>query len=131
MPLSTAPSSSFTMTLANTSDADLGAPHVKGTYVYVRPHRHTYGNYMYTVAQVDSSDIRCRCIGKIIPRDLSHVASGLYIMAVTRPWVTCRYYIIPLFRRRPTALYKPYKRKVKEREGSIIHSCSVRTGMKS
>ena len=26
MPLSTAPSSSFTMTLANTSDADLGAP---------------------------------------------------------------------------------------------------------
>jgi len=34
---------------------------------------------------VDSSDSKYRCIGKIIARDLSLVASWLYRMAVTRP----------------------------------------------
>jgi len=37
-------------------------------------------------------------------------------MVVTRTWVTCRRYIIPLFRRRPPGLHTPYKRKVKEWE---------------
>jgi len=44
------------------------------------------------------------------------VASWLYRVAVTRIWVTCRRYSIPLFRRRPPGLYKPYNRKGKERE---------------
>jgi hypothetical protein len=57
----------------------------KGTYACVRPHRYTYGIYWNTVANVDASDIRCRCIGKIIARDLTLVASRLYRMAVTRP----------------------------------------------
>ena len=57
----------------------------KGTYACVRPHRYTYGNYRNTVANVDASDSRCRCIGKIIARDLRLVASRLYTMAVTRP----------------------------------------------
>jgi len=55
----------------------------KGTYACVRPHRYTYGNYRNTVANVDTSDSRCRCIGKIIARDLRLVASRLYRMAVT------------------------------------------------
>jgi len=58
----------------------------KGTYACVRPHRYTYGNYRNTVANVDASDSMCRCIGKIIARDLRLVASRLYRMAVTRPW---------------------------------------------
>jgi hypothetical protein len=57
----------------------------KGTYACVRPHRYTYGNYRNTVANVDASDSRCRCICKIIARDLWLVASRLYRMAVTRP----------------------------------------------
>jgi len=57
----------------------------KGAYACVRPHRYTYGNYWNTVANVDASDIRCRCIGKIIARDLRLMASRLYRMAVTRP----------------------------------------------
>jgi hypothetical protein len=44
-----------------------------------------YGNYRNTVANVDASDGRCRCIGKIIGRDLRLVASRLYRMAVTWP----------------------------------------------
>jgi hypothetical protein len=57
----------------------------KGTYAWVWPPRHTYGNYCNTVANLDTSDIRCRCIGKIITRDLRFVASRLYTMAVPRP----------------------------------------------
>jgi len=87
----------------------------KGTYASVRPHRHTCGNYWNTVANVDASVSRCRSIGKIIARDLRLVASRLYRMAFTWPRVTCRHYIIPLFRRRPPGLHKPYKRK--ERKG--------------
>jgi len=34
---------------------------------------------------VDASDSRCRCIGKIIARDLRLEASRLYRMAITRP----------------------------------------------
>jgi len=83
------------------------------------------------VANVDASESRCRCIGKIIARDLRLVASRLYRMAVTRPWVTCRRYIIPLFRRRPPGLHKLYNREGKEREERIIQSCRVRTRTKS
>jgi hypothetical protein len=46
------------------------------------------------VAHVDSSDCRCRCIGKIIAKDLRLVASRLYQMGVMWPWichVPCRY----------------------------------------
>jgi len=46
------------------------------------------------VAHVDSSDCRCRCIGKIIARDLRLVASRLYHTGVTQPWtrhVPCHY----------------------------------------
>jgi hypothetical protein len=57
----------------------------KGTYACVQPHRYTYGNYRNTVANVDASDSRCRCICKIIARDLRLVASRQYRMAVTRP----------------------------------------------
>jgi hypothetical protein len=37
------------------------------------------------VANVDASDSKCRCICKIIARDLRLMASRLYRMAVTRP----------------------------------------------
>jgi len=60
-------------------------------YASVRPYRHTYGNYgirLQTWTQV----IVNRCIGKIIARDLSLVASRQYRMAVTWTWVTCRRY---------------------------------------
>jgi hypothetical protein len=85
----------------------------KGTYACVRPRRYTYGIYWNTVANVDASDSRCRCIGKIIARDLMLVASRLNRMAVTRPRVTCRRYSIPLLRRRPPGLHIPYKRQGK------------------
>jgi len=44
-----------------------------------------YDNYRNTVANVDASDSRCRCIGEIIGRDLRLVASRLNKMAVTQP----------------------------------------------
>jgi len=37
------------------------------------------------VSHVDSSDCRCRCIGKIIAKDLRLVASRLYQTGVARP----------------------------------------------
>ena len=49
--------------------------------------------------------------GKIFDTDLSVVPGDLYTMALTRPRVTCRRYIIPLSRRRPPGLPMPvYKR---------------------
>jgi len=96
----------------------------KGTYACVGAHMYTYGNYTNTVANVDASDSRCRCIGNIIARDLRLVTSRLYRMTIPRPVVTCRHYIIPLFRRRPPGLHTPYKRKGKE---SIKQSCRIRT----
>jgi len=57
----------------------------KGTYACVRLYRHTHDNYSYTVPNVDSSDSKWRCIGKIITRDLSLLASRLYRMVVSRP----------------------------------------------
>jgi hypothetical protein len=51
------------------------------------------------------------CLGKIIARDLRLVASRLYRLAVTRPRVTSRRYIILLSGRRPPGLHIPYKRK--------------------
>jgi hypothetical protein len=95
----------------------------KGAYACVWSHRYPYGNYRNTVANVDASDSRCRCIGRIIARVLRLVASRLYRMAVTRPWVTCHRDIIPLVRRRPPVLHKPYKRIGKE---IIKQLCRVR-----
>jgi len=46
----------------------------KGTYASVRPYRHTYGNYGIRL-QTWTRVIVNRCIGKIIARDLSLVAS--------------------------------------------------------
>jgi len=97
----------------------------KGTYACVRPRRYTYGIYWNTVANVDASDSRCRCIGKIIARDLRLVASRLSRMTVTRPRVTCRRYSIPLFRRRPPGLNKSYKRNGKERKALNNHAAYV------
>jgi len=57
----------------------------KGTYACVRPRRYTYCIYWNTVANVDASDSRCRCIGKIIARDVRLVASRPYRLAITRP----------------------------------------------
>jgi len=34
----------------------------KSTYISVRPHKHMCGNYRNMVANVDASDIRCRCM---------------------------------------------------------------------
>jgi len=56
----------------------------KGTYASVRPYRHTYGDYGIRL-QTWTRVIVNRCIGKIISRDLSLVASRLYRMAITRP----------------------------------------------
>jgi len=63
--------------------------------------------------QTCSQVIVNRFIGKIIARDLSLLVSWLYRMAGTQTWVTCHRYIIPLFRRRPPGLHKPYRRKRK------------------
>jgi len=57
----------------------------KGTYTLVRSRWHMNGNYRDTVANVDASDSRCRCIGRIIARDLRLVASRPFRMAITRP----------------------------------------------
>jgi len=49
--------------------------------------------------------------GKIFDTDLSVVPGNLYTMALTRPQATCRRYIIPLSRGRPSGLPKlVYKR---------------------
>ena len=44
-----------------------------------------HGTERYTVANVDSSDGKYRCMGKIIPCQLGPVASRLCRMAVTLP----------------------------------------------
>ena len=49
-----------------------------------------------TVADVYGTDSRCGFIGKIFARDLRLVASRLYMMAVTRPWVMYCRYLIPI-----------------------------------
>ena len=46
----------------------------KGTYASVRPYSHTYGNYGIRL-QTWTRVIVNRCVGKIIARDLSLVAS--------------------------------------------------------
>jgi len=79
----------------------------KGTYTCVKPHKYTYGNYRNTGANVDASDSRCRCVGKIIARDLRLMVSQLYKVAVNRLWVTCHDYLIPLFGLRPAGLPEP------------------------
>jgi len=99
----------------------------KVTYASVRPHRHTCGKYRNTVANVDASDSSCRCTSMIIARDLRLGAGRLYRMAVTRPRVTCRCYIIPLFRRRPSGLHKPYKRKDRKGKGRKHYAFLPRT----
>jgi len=97
----------------------------KGIYVCIRPHRYMYRNYRNTVANMDESDSMCRYIGKIIARDLRFVASGLYKMAITRPRVMCRHYIVTLVRCRPPGLYKPYKRREKESNALNNHAAYV------
>jgi len=87
----------------------------KSTYASVRPYRHTYGHYGIWL-QMWTPVIKNRSIGRNIVRDLSLVASWLYRMAITRTWVTCRRYIIPLFRRRPPGLHQLKEGKGKERE---------------
>jgi hypothetical protein len=57
-----------------------------------RPHRHRCGNYRNTVANMDASDSRCRCIGKNIARNLRLVVSRLNGNAITQPRVTCLRY---------------------------------------
>ena len=47
----------------------------KGMYTNVRPRRYMCGHYRNTVANVDASDSSCRCIAKIIARDIRLVAS--------------------------------------------------------
>jgi len=49
-------------------------------------------NYRYTVANVGASDVRHMSISKIIAGNLSLVASRLYRMAITPPWVMCHRY---------------------------------------
>jgi hypothetical protein len=94
----------------------------KGTYASVPLHRLTYGNYRLTVANVDESDSRCRCVCRIITRDLWLVASGLFRMTVTQPWVTCCRYIIPHFTHRPPGLHKPYKTKGKKKGKDALNN---------
>jgi len=48
----------------------------KSMYASIQPDRDTYGNNMYAVANMDASDIKYLRIGKIIPSDLSFVASN-------------------------------------------------------
>ena len=55
---------------------------------HVRQHLALYAyvwQLWYMVAKMDSSDSKYRCIGMIITRDLSLVASRLSRMAVARP----------------------------------------------
>jgi len=118
---------SLQMLLDSVINRGLTCTWCKGTYASVQPHRHTYGRYRHMVANMDVSDSRCRWIGKIIARGLRLVASRLYRMSVTRPWVMCRRYSIHLFRRRPAGLHTLYKRKGKEWKESIIQSCHIRT----
>jgi len=54
-----------------------GSVDCKGTYASARPYRHTYGNDGIRL-QTWTRVIVNRCIGKIIARDLSLVASWLY-----------------------------------------------------
>ena len=72
----------------------------KGTYACAWLRRLTCGDWVDMVANVDSSDCRCRCVGKIIARDLRLVASRLYNTGVTRPWTRhvqpCRYMFIQI-----------------------------------
>jgi len=82
----------------------------KGVYARVRLCKGLDSNCRVTVAHVDSSDFRGRCVGKIIARDLRLVASRLYKKGVTRPWtrhVQPCHYIIPLCRCRPPGLHNP------------------------
>ena len=82
----------------------------KGKYTCARLRRLTCGDWVDMVSNVDSSDCRCRCIGKIIVRNLRLMASRLYTTWVTHPWTRhvqpCRY-IIPLSRCRPPGLRNP------------------------
>jgi len=99
----------------------------KGTYASLWPPRLTCGDYLNMIAKVDVSDIRCRCICRIIVRDIRFVASRVYTMAVTWPRVMCHRYLIPLFWRRPPGLHKPQNREGKEWKDNIKQSCRVRT----
>ena len=64
--------------------------------------------------------------GTIFDTDLSVVPGDLYTMALTRPRVTCRRYIIPLSRRRPPGLPKPVY-KTNERKETTNETIILRT----
>ena len=99
----------------------------KGTYACVRPHRYTYGNYRNTVANVDASDSRCRCIGKIIARDVRLVASRLYRMAVTRPGSRAAVTLSPSSGADLLGCINRTREKERKAKESIKQSCRVRT----
>jgi len=101
----------------------------KGTYARVRPHRYTYGIYWNTVANVDASDSRCRCRGKIIARDQRLVACRLYRMAVTRPGSGAAVTVSPSL----DADLLGCINRIRDKEGkeSIKQSCRVCTGTHS
>jgi len=99
----------------------------KGTYACVRPHRYMYGNYRNMVANVDASDSRCRCIGKIIARDLRLVASQLYRMAVTRPGLRAAVTLSPSSGADLLGCINRTREKERKAKESIKQSCRVRT----
>ena len=57
----------------------------KGTYACVWPDWYMHGNSRKTVANIEASNGRHRCIGKISTTDLRLVASRQYRMAVIWP----------------------------------------------
>jgi len=62
----------------------------KGEYRHVRPCTARDGNWEDTVAHKDLTDYMCRCVGKIIARDLRLMASQLYKTVLPGPGhVTC------------------------------------------
>jgi len=99
----------------------------KGTYACVRPHRYTYGIYWNTVANVDASDSGCRCIGKIIARDLRLVASRLYRTAVTRPGSRAAVTLSPSLGADLLGCINRIREKERKGKESIAQSCRVRT----
>jgi len=102
----------------------------KGAYASVRPHRHTYGNYGIRL-QTWTRVIVNRCIGKIMARDLSLVASRLYRMAVTRPQSRVAVTLSPSFGADLLGCINHTREKEKKGKKVLYNSCCVRTRTKS
>jgi hypothetical protein len=120
---------SATVSISGQSSLSIhNVPRCKDTYPCARQHGLTYGNCVHMVANVDSSDYRCRCIGKIIARDLRLVASRLSTSVVTQPGthhVHPCHYIIHLSRCRPPGLHNPLQEDRKEMEQKQSNDCSM------